>query len=353
MDKRSQKEGIMITGIVKDWKYMEHDMGAFHVESPQRIQVIYDMIGERITFPYLEIEPRSATEEELQIIHTPVYISSIKSTAGKDRVHLDPDTSTSARSYEVALLAAGGVLKALDLIMDGEIQNGFALVRPPGHHAEASRAMGFCLFNNIAVGAAHLQKKHGLKRILIVDWDLHHGNGTQHSFADSSEVLYFSTHQYPHYPGTGHWSEVGSGGGEGFTVNVPLHSGKTDSDYLFAFDNILHPIASGYKPEFVLVSAGFDIYEGDPLGGMGITGEGFAALTSKLMEIAGENAQNRILFSLEGGYNLQGLQEGVEQVLNQLSGEASAPSVVPKASSSTERELAPVIENQKKYWSSL
>jgi len=343
----------MRTGIVKDLRYMEHDMGTFHVETPQRIQVIYQMIEEKIKFPFLEIEPRPATEEELLFIHTPVYVKSIKSTAGKDRVHLDPDTSTSARSYEVALLAAGGVLKAADLIMQGKIQNGFALVRPPGHHAEASRAMGFCLFNNIAIGAAYLLKKHGLKRILIVDWDLHHGNGTQHSFADSAEVLYFSTHQFPHYPGTGHWSEVGNGKGEGYTVNVPLHSGKTDSDYIFIFEKILHPIITEYKPEFVLVSAGFDIYEGDPLGGMQISKEGFAALTNALMELAGEYAQNRILFTLEGGYNLQGLQDGVEQVLYQLSGEGSKPSIGPIASASTERELAPVIKIQRKYWNSL
>lgn len=353
MEKRNEEEVIMKTGIVKDWQYMEHDTGTFHVETPQRIQAIYRMIEERIKFPFLEIKPRSATEEELQLIHTPAYISSIKSTSGKDRVHLDPDTSTSARSYEVALLAAGGVLKAADLIMDRKIQNGFALVRPPGHHAEAARAMGFCLFNNIAVGAAYLQKKHGLKRILIVDWDLHHGNGTQHSFAESSEVLYFSTHQYPHYPGTGHWSEVGNGEGEGFTVNIPLHAGKTDSNYLYVFSRILHPIATEYKPQFILVSAGFDIYEGDPLGGMQISKQGFAALTAELMKMAAESAQKRILFSLEGGYNLQGLQDGVEHVLHQLSGEASIPPVEPRASSSTERELASVVETQKKYWSSL
>ncbi len=343
----------MRTGIVKDLRYMEHDMGTFHVETPQRIQVIYKMIKEKIKFPFLEIEPRPATEEELLYIHTPVYVKSIKSTAGKDRVHLDPDTSTSTRSYEVALLAAGGVLKAADLIMQEKIQNGFALVRPPGHHAEASRAMGFCLFNNIAIGAVHLLKKHGLKRLLIVDWDLHHGNGTQHSFADSAEVLYFSTHQFPHYPGTGHWSEVGSGRGEGYTVNVPLHSGKTDSDYIYIFEKILRPITTEYKPEFVLVSAGFDIYEDDPLGGMQVTKKGFAALTKALMDLAGEHAQNRILFTLEGGYNLQGLQDGVEQVLYQLSGEGSKPSIDPIASPSTERELAPVIETQRKYWNTL
>jgi acetoin utilization deacetylase AcuC-like enzyme len=280
-------------------------------------------------------------------------VNTIKSTAGKEHVQLDPDTSTSEKSWEVACLAVGGVLNAIDSIMAGKIQNGFALVRPPGHHAEASQAMGFCLFNNIGIGAAHLIQKHGLKRILVVDWDLHHGNGTQNSFYDSAEVLYFSTHQFPHYPGTGHWNEVGKGKGEGFTVNVPLRAGKTDGDYLHIFQQILRPITSEYKPQFILVSAGFDIYEGDPLGGMQITKQGFAALAAELLDLAAEFSQKRLLCALEGGYDLQGLHDGVEQVLHQLAGEASKPSIEPILSSATDQELAPVAEIQKKYWTSI
>jgi acetoin utilization deacetylase AcuC-like enzyme len=341
----------MQTGIVKDRRFMEHNMGAFHVETPQRLEVIYRMIEERIKFTFLDIEPRPASEEELGLIHTTPYIQSIKSTSGKERVHLDPDTSTSARSWEVACLAAGGVLKAADLIMEGEIRNGF--VRPPGHPAEASRAMGFCLFNNIAIGAAYLVRKHGLKRILVADWDLHHGNGTQHSFYDHRDVLYFSTHQYPHYPGTGHWSEIGTGEGEGFTVNVPLRAGKTDGDYVHIFRSILRPIASQYEPEFILVSAGFDIYEGDPLGGMNISSRGFGALASELMDLAADLSRKRILLALEGGYNLQGLQDGVEQVLHSLSGEAAEPAIEPTAASALESELSPVIQTQRKFWPSV
>lgn len=348
-----EEEKVMQTGIVKDKRFMEHNMGAFHVETPQRLEVIYRMIEKNIQFPFLDIEPRPATEEELALIHTPSYIQSIKSTSGKDRVHLDPDTSTSARSWEAACLAAGGVLKALDLIMEGQIRNGFALVRPPGHHAESSRAMGFCLFNNIAIGAAHLANKHGLERVLVVDWDLHHGNGTQNSFYDSAEVLYFSTHQFPHYPGTGHWNEAGTGKGEGFTVNVPLRAGKTDEDYLYIFRTLLRPIASEYKPEFILVSAGFDIYEGDPLGGMQVTSRGFGALASELMDMAAEFSQKRLLLALEGGYSLQALQDGVEHVMYQLSGEASPPAIQAKASPALESELAPVIQAQKQFWPSL
>lgn len=340
----------MRTGIVKDLRYMEHDMGAFHVETPKRIEVIYKMLEKEISFPYLEIEPRPAKEEEIQMIHSPAYVSLIKETSGQARVRLDPDTATSPRSYETALLAAGGLLKAADLIMEGKIQNGFALVRPPGHHAEAGRAMGFCLFNNVAIAGEYLIRKHGLERILIVDWDLHHGNGTQHSFYSRNDVLYFSTHQFPHYPGTGYWDETGSGDGEGFTVNVPLYAGKTDEDYLYVFRKILAPIASLYKPEFILVSAGFDIYRGDPLGGMLISEEGFGALAAELLSLAHGFAKGRILFTLEGGYDLQGLREGIRNVLLQLAGQAKKPKIEEKISSATEAELAPVFKTQKKYW---
>lgn len=329
---------------------MEHNMGAFHVENPKRIEAIYQMVEKEISFPYLEIEPRLALEEEIENVHSPSYLNVIKETSGKERVTLDPDTATSPRSYEVALLAAGGLLKAIDSIMDGKIQNGFALVRPPGHHAEASRAMGFCLFNNIAIGAEYMLKKHGLHRILIVDWDLHHGNGTQHSFYDRSDILYFSTHQFPHYPGTGYWDETGRGKGEGFTINVPLSSGKNDEDYLFIFNKILTPIASVYKPEFILVSAGFDIFENDPLGGMRVSELGFGALTSELLSLAHQFSKDRILFTLEGGYDLQGLRQGVKQVLLHLGGEGKESDIKAKISPATDRELAPIFEIQKKYW---
>ena len=329
---------------------MEHNMGDFHVENPQRIEAIYRMLEKDISFPYTEIEPRPAEVKEIQMVHSSSYIQAIKKTSGKERIQLDPDTATSARSYEVALLAAGGLLKAIDFVMEGKIQNGFALVRPPGHHAEASRAMGFCLFNNVAIGAEYLVKKFRIKRILILDWDLHHGNGTQHSFYSRKDILYFSTHQFPHYPGTGHWEETGQDKGTGFTVNVPLSGGKTDEDYLFIFKKILSPIVSEYKPEFILISAGFDIYKADPLGGMQITEEGFGALTSELMTLAHEFSEGRILFTLEGGYDLQGLREGVKQVLFHLGGKGKKPEIGEETSPNTKKELAPVFETQKQFW---
>ncbi|MFQ6070055.1 MAG: histone deacetylase [Candidatus Aminicenantales bacterium] len=340
----------MKTGIVMDERYKEHNMGAFHPESPQRLEAIYGMVKEEISFTYEKIEPRPATEEEIQAVHSASYVRMIKETSGKDRVMLDPDTSTSARSYEVALLAAGGLLSAVDMVMAEKLTNGFALVRPPGHHAEASRAMGFCIFNNVAVAAEYLLRKHSLKRIMIVDWDLHHGNGTQHSFYSREDVLYFSTHQFPYYPGTGNWDETGSGRGEGFTVNVPLRPGKGDADFLFIFRNLLQPLASAFMPEFILVSAGFDIYRDDPLGGMEVSPEGFAVLTDELLSLSHRVCGGRLLFSLEGGYDLNGLREGVKHVLGRLAGEGETLRIEDKLSSSTESELEPVFKMQRKLW---
>jgi acetoin utilization deacetylase AcuC-like enzyme len=341
----------MKTGIVKDWRYAEHTMGDHHPESPQRIQAIYEMLDEDKAFTsFPVITPRPAEQEEVAFIHTREYIERIKETAGRERVYLDPDTSTSPRSYEVALLAAGGLLEAADRVMEGKIQNGFGLVRPPGHHAEASQARGFCIFNNIAIAAQYLIKKWDLRRILIVDWDLHHGNGTQNSFYSRNDVLYFSTHQFPHYPGTGHWSEVGSGKGEGFTVNVPLAAGKTDDDFLFIFRELLRPIAGLFKPEFILVSAGFDIFAGDPLGGMEVSVAGFGALAAELSGLARQTARDRILFTLEGGYNLIGLRDGVKSVFLALHGQQQKTPARLTPSSALQRELAPVFKVMKVFW---
>ncbi len=341
----------MKTGIVKDWRYREHDMGDYHPESPRRIQAIYEMLeGEKIFSSFPIIDPRPAKHEEIAFIHTNEYVEQIKETAGRERAYLDPDTSTSPRSYEVALLAAGGLMKAADRVMEGKIQNGFALVRPPGHHAEASQARGFCIFNNVAIAAQYLIKKWGLQRILIVDWDLHHGNGTQNSFYSRSDILYFSTHQFPHYPGSGHWNEVGSGKGEGFTVNVPLAAGKTDDDYLFIYKKVLGPITASFKPEFILVSAGFDIFAGDPLGGMEVSVAGFGALTAELMDLARQTAQDRILLTLEGGYNLLGLKDGVKSALLALNGQEQKTPARLSPSTALERELAPVFKVMKVFW---
>ena len=338
------------TGIVKDRRYLEHDMGPFHVESPQRLEAIYTLLENETPFPLEEIVPRSAEENEIAWIHTENYIRTVKATKGKERVMLDPDTSTSPKSYETALLAAGGVLTAVDRVMDGTINNGFALIRPPGHHAEASRAMGFCLFNNIAIAAEYLKRKYRLGRIFIFDWDLHHGNGTQHSFYDRSDVFYASAHQFPFYPGTGHWRETGEGKGEGFTLNVPLLPGKGDQDYLFILHHIIAPVLDLYKPDFILVSAGFDIYAGDPLGGMEVSTKGFGALTQRLMDAAAHACDSRLLIILEGGYDYPGQAAGVKEVLKHLSGRSGKEEIRPDSSVYLDRELAPVFKSSRRYW---
>ena len=240
---------------------------------PERIAVLAEAFSGQ---PGLQrIEPRAASPEEITLVHEEAHFAEVARTRDLPSYSFDADTPASSRSFETALLAAGGLLTLLDEVMSGRLRNGFAFVRPPGHHAERDRAMGFCLFNNVAVGAAYLRQKHRLGRVLIVDWDVHHGNGTQHMFEDDPHVLYVSTHQYPFYPGTGAADEVGLGDGEGFTVNLPLPAGFGNAEYVEAFQTVVEPIVEQYEPEFILISAGFDPHARDPLAGMRVTEAGF------------------------------------------------------------------------------
>ncbi|MFW6181198.1 MAG: histone deacetylase [Spirochaetota bacterium] len=345
---------LVTTGVVRDPIYLEHDTGTYHPESPRRLQVLYRMLDEEPLPSLCQVSPRRAGLEEICYVHTESYVRHVASLENRARASLDPDTLLSPRSFQAALFAAGGVLSGIDLVMEGELDNGFALVRPPGHHAEADYGKGFCIFNNIAVGAEHALRHHGVERILIVDWDLHHGNGTQHSFYQDNRVLYFSTHQYPYYPGTGGVHETGTGAGEGFTVNVPMEIGCGDGEFYRVYSSILEPIARCFAPQLVLVSAGFDAYMVDPLGGMELTPAGFAALARLVMGIAADHAGGRLLLALEGGYNLEGLQECVKQVLKQLAGEplpVSPDLLVQRADSRVERTIQQVREVQGRYWS--
>lgn len=314
---------MLKTGIIKDLLYLEHITDDYHPESHHRLEAIYKMLEEKdMAGKFVEIKPRDATREELGYIHTQEYISRVASTKVKSRVMLDPDTHTSPRSWEAAARAAGGFLELIDKLMQNKIDNGFALVRPPGHHAEADRAMGFCLFNNVAIGAKYAIKKYNLDRILIIDWDIHHGNATQNSFYDDPQALYFSTHQYPYYPGTGGVNEVGEGKGKGFNVNVPLSPGAGDDEYAGIYLEILKPVTLEFKPRLILVSAGFDTYFDDPLGGMKVTPEGFARLAKIILELADKTCEGKALFILEGGYSLKGLRDSVKAVLLELLGES-------------------------------
>jgi len=309
------------TGVVKDRRYLEHVMDPGHPESPERLREIYQGIEEEEMKGRVlaKVKPRAATREELEMVHSPGYIDLIASTAGKPYVRLDGDTSTCEKSYETALLAAGGFLELIKVVMQGKLDNGFALVRPPGHNAERDRAMGFCLFNNVAIGAHYALKNFPLQKILIVDWDVHHGNGTQNSFYEDPRVLYFSTHRYAFYPGTGAVTEVGRGRGEGFTVNVPLSPGAGDTEYGIIFEKILKPVALEYQPQLILVSAGFDTHYNDPLGGMEVTERGFARMTQILMEIAAATTEGKLAFTLEGGYNVAAERRSVKAVIEELS----------------------------------
>lgn len=339
----------MKPGVVIDRRYMDHDMGWSHVESPARIEVLLRLLETDPPVPYLPIPPRPATDEELGWIHERGYIDLIRSTAGKT-VPMDGDTTAGPMTWETALLAAGGFLESLDRIMDGAAPNAFALVRPPGHHAEASRAMGFCFFNNAAIGAEHLLRRHGLKRVLIVDWDLHHGNGTEHAFYERRDVMYVSTHQSPLYPGTGQVRFFGHGEGYGYNLNVPLLAGKTDADFLHIFEKVIAPVAAEFEPEFIISSAGFDIAAGDPLGGMAVTAAGFGRLARSLMDMAARTASGRLAVVLEGGYDLRALGHGVVGVLKALAKAPVADGPPGKPSPSLRVELEEPLRTFRRRW---
>ena len=347
------------TAILKSDLFLEHIPDFNHVESPDRLRVIYEQLAQeplsRI-FLYPEFGPASA--DVLELNHTKEHVMRVAGTAGRTFSSLDPDTQASPKSYDAACLAAGAVVSGMEMILQDEVDNGFALVRPPGHHAETDRAMGFCLFNNVAVGACYGLENLGLQRIAIIDWDLHHGNGTQNSFYTSSQVLYFSTHAYPYYPGSGSLGEVGAGEGEGFTINIPLTGGQDDRAFASIFKEIIVPITREYSPDFIIVSAGFDTYFGDPLGTMAVTEQGYACMTRQIVDLAAEICGGRLLFALEGGYNLRGLRQGVLAVLAELSGNNECPGrvdgAVLQAIIAADREV-PVIgrvrDIAKRYWS--
>jgi acetoin utilization deacetylase AcuC-like enzyme len=313
--------GAMLrTGYVCDPRYRNHEVPPGHPESPERIGALLRMMARYSREGLAQVEPREATTGELSANHDRRYIDQVRSTARGPHFVFDPDTHAYGETYETALLSAGGVLSLIEHIMAGKVDNGFAMVRPPGHHAEADRAMGFCFFNNVAIGARYLKSKYELDRILIVDWDVHHGNGTQRSFYADKSVLYLSLHQYPHYPGTGAATEAGVADGLGYTVNIPLPGGCGDEQYAAAYRRIVEPVSRQFDPQFVLVSAGFDAHRRDPLSQMRLTREGFKAMTRSLLAVARDHSKNRIGVVLEGGYDLGALEESVAGVLDELGG---------------------------------
>lgn len=338
---------MLRTGIVLDTRYQNHNPDLPHPERAERIGALLTLFEEYQRPGIKRFEPRPAREKEIALIHDSAHISRVAATAEKSFFAFDADTPVSAKSYETALLATGGLLTLLDAIMDRDIDNGFALVRPPGHHAERNQAMGFCLFNSAAIGAQYLRERFGLKRVLVMDWDVHHGNGTQHSFYDDPGVLFISTHQYPLYPGTGAAEESGQGQGEGYTVNLPLPVGWGDAEYQELFQQVIDPVCRQFDPEFVLISAGFDAHARDPLAGMAVTEEGFGHMARVLLRIARDHAQSRCAAILEGGYDLEGLRKSVRCVLDEMGGETLEVTLPQREP----RGLLPrVSEVQRRYW---
>lgn len=312
----------MKVGLVYNPIYLEHDTGS-HVENASRLREIMSLLEkEKVLSQLVAMEPRQATPEELRLVHTREHIAQVEAICQRGGGWLDADTVTSPDSYRVALYAAGGVIAAVEAVMTGKVNSAFALVRPPGHHATPTRAMGFCLFNNIAIAARVALKDFKLSRVLIVDYDVHHGNGTQDAFYSDPRVLYFSTHEYPFYPGTGAVEESGEGEGKGTTVNVPLPAGCGDKEFLRVYEEILVPVARRFQPQLILVSAGYDAHWADNLAMMQLSVKGYGGIVRLVKGLADELCQGRLVFALEGGYYLPALAASVRATLDVLLGKS-------------------------------
>ncbi len=352
------------TGIVKDSIYLKHDMGPYHPENPGRLEVIFARVDSMVNgssqgLNVIEVPVREATPEEIAVNHAGRYVERIQSTAGLSNTYLDADTSTCHYSWEAACKAVGGLLNLVDCVVKGQVRNGFAFVRPPGHHAEWSKAMGFCLFNNVAIAARYALEKYGMRRVAIVDYDLHHGNGTQNAFYEDPRVLFVSTHESPMYPGTGAVAEVGQGEGVGYTVNIPLPAGCGDAEYRTIFSAVVIPVLRSYAPEMIIVSSGFDAHKRDPLGGMGLTEDGYDAIIRMLMDMAAEVCSERLVLSLEGGYDYTALENSVARVLLRLATYKPTPAADPafppvdEIPPQIQRRVRAIILAHQRYWPSV
>ncbi len=305
--------------IIRDPLFLLHDPGLGHPENPDRLRAIENRIDSSGFAADLRFETaREAEIKDLLRIHEAAYVDKIAKTAGTGRTEIDSETIASPESYRAALRAAGAAIQAAESVFTGQANAAFALLRPPGHHAEQDRGMGFCFFNNAAVAAAFALERLGLEKILIFDWDVHHGNGTMHSFYTSKDVMYQSIHEFPHYPGTGRIEECGAGEGAGYTINLPLSGGAGDAEYLYCLNTVFLPLGRKYRPDLIIVSAGFDPHRDDPLSSMQLSENGFAKMTAALRGLASETCGGRIIFLLEGGYNLKALADSVHAVAAEL-----------------------------------
>jgi acetoin utilization deacetylase AcuC-like enzyme len=315
--------------VLEDDRYRDHVGPRDHPERPARLGAVAEAIAAHPACPRLTARP--AEDDELLRVHTADHLRILREAAQRAPTRLDADTYCGPHSESVARLAAGGLVEVVRAVARGDAIRGLAAVRPPGHHAEADRAMGFCLLNNAAIAARAIQAEAGAERVLVIDWDVHHGNGTQHVFEEDPSVLYFSTHQFPYYPGTGAAGEAGRGRGLGATLNVPMPAGCGDAEYVGVFQRVLAPAARAFGPDLILVSCGFDAHRDDPLASMDVSGAGYLALAHLVRGLADELCAGRLVFALEGGYALTGLAEGTSAILTACLADRAAPVPAPDA----------------------
>jgi acetoin utilization deacetylase AcuC-like enzyme len=336
--------------LIHSERFLDHRPPPGHPERVERGEVMSGVASRWTQRGRIVQPPRPATFAELRRVHSDAYLSRIDATAGR-AVSLDPDTYTSPDSRDVALLAAGAAISGVEAIVQSKADRVFALVRPPGHHAEREKAMGFCLYNSVAAAAAHALAL-GLERVVVMDYDVHHGNGTQWIFYDDPRVLYVSTHQYPFYPGTGAATDVGQGKGTGFTLNVPLEAGATDGDYADVFTALTIPAIDQFRPQLIIISAGFDAHERDPLARMRLSTRGYDVLTKALCDAADRHCHGRVVAVTEGGYDLTALKDCLEGTISILDGApVPAPTEPPRPATDRSRmALAMVRSAQSKYW---
>ncbi|MEX2159026.1 MAG: histone deacetylase [Dehalococcoidia bacterium] len=314
-----------MTGFVWNANHVEHDVEG-HPECPERLESVLALLRDCGLLERLHrIEPRDATDEELWWVHTPAYVRRVDDVCAQGGGWFDPDTYALPRSCEAARRACGSSLDATEAVLSGRTRSAFAAVRPPGHHARPAQAMGFCLYNNIAVAAQYARERHGLERVAIIDIDVHHGNGTQDAFYGDPGVLYVSTHQYPFYPGTGPAEETGAGTGAGANVNIPLQAGCGDREYALAFEQVVEPVVARYRPQIVLVSCGFDAHYADPLAGMALSVDGYGDMAERILALAEELCDGKLVYFLEGGYDFTAVSWGVRRVLETLLSEPQTP----------------------------
>ncbi len=311
-------------GFLSHPVYLEHNPGSHHPEAPARLQAIEGrLVRSGLIDELTRLAPRDIKEDDavrlIEAVHKPGYTEAIRRLAPQAGIRrIDPDTAMSPGSYRAAVAAVAGAVTSVDEVMEGRLDRVFCAIRPPGHHATPGGAMGFCLFNNVAIAARYAQQRQGARRVLILDWDVHHGNGTQDAFYEDPSVMYISLHQFPLYPGTGREEEVGAGPGTGYTLNCPLPEGRGDDDYIAVFHQKVLPAVQAFAPDLILISAGFDAHQNDPLAGMAVTEEGFGEMTRLIAEAADRACRGRIVSCLEGGYHLPALAASVERHLEML-----------------------------------